>query len=86
MDIHLTSILLLLSHVWLPKHSIGNVTAEHREKAIMLAQNAPLLRRKLKNKIFRQACFLRGVDINALKPRSLASFKTSTLLRFAIDV
>lgn len=67
-----------------PKHATpgyssmteGNVTSEHREKAIMLAQNAPLLRRKLKNKTFRQACLLRGVDIDALKPRSLASFKT----------
>jgi len=54
----------------------GNVTSEHREKAVMLAQNAPLLRRKLKTKTFRQACLLRGVDMGCLKPRSLASFKT----------
>lgn len=54
----------------------GNVTAENREKAVMLAQNAPLLRRKLKNKTFLQACMLRGVNVQDLKPRSLASFKT----------
>jgi len=67
-----------------PKHATpgyssmteGNVTAEHREKAVMLAQNAPLLRRKLKTKTFKQACLLRGVDIRCLRPRSIASFKT----------
>ena len=60
-------------------HLEGNVTAEHREKAVMLAQNAPLLRRKLKTKTFKQACLLRGVDIKCLRPRSISSFKTSTL-------
>ena len=76
---------LYSSHVWLLICEPGNITAEHREKAVMLAQNAPLLRRKLKNKTFRQAALLRGVNIEELKPRSLASFKTS-VFEFVIIV
>lgn len=54
----------------------GDVTQENREKAVMLAQNAPLLRRKLRNKTFLEACRLRGVDPADLAPRGIASFKT----------
>eukprot|EP00591_Stephanopyxis_turris_P005281 CAMPEP_0195521784 /NCGR_PEP_ID=MMETSP0794_2-20130614/19333_1 /TAXON_ID=515487 /ORGANISM="Stephanopyxis turris, Strain CCMP 815" /LENGTH=581 /DNA_ID=CAMNT_0040651403 /DNA_START=113 /DNA_END=1858 /DNA_ORIENTATION=- len=54
----------------------GDVTDNDRAKAQSLASNPQLLKQKLQDKLFVDACFLRGVEPNQLKPRSFESFAT----------
>lgn len=54
----------------------GNVTREHKVKAQQLASNNHLLKRKLRDNLFLDACYMTGVNPNELQPKSLEDFRT----------
>merc|ERR1739848_51320 len=55
----------------------GNVTQSDVAQADMLAQDGDLLKSKLRDKIFIDACYLRGVDPSALMPKTIQDFRTA---------
>jgi len=55
----------------------GNVTASDIATADMLAGDGEMLRAKLRDKIFIDACYLRGVEPNALMPKTINDFRTA---------
>jgi len=54
----------------------SGITQEHKVKAKQLATNNALLNRKLKDKLFLDACFLSGVEPRALRNKPFDHFRT----------
>lgn len=54
-----------------------DVNQEHRVKAKQLATNNKLLRMKLQDKLFLDACFLSGVDPEDLRDQPMENFQTA---------
>lgn len=52
----------------------GDVTDADKAKAQSLASNSGLLKQKLQDKIFKDACYLRGIDPKDLKAKPFESF------------
>ena len=53
----------------------GDLTEEDHDKAVQLSQNPRGLQRKLKDKVFIDACYMRGIEPDELIPKSLDDFR-----------
>jgi len=55
----------------------GNVTSGDVQQADMLASDHEMLKQKLRDKIFIDACYLRGVEPASLLPKNISDFRTA---------